>query len=78
MDGYGPETTTCNNLNGVLTFYVMDYGHTNTMSNTKVIVKVYLPNEIEPRVIVLNGEVGNAWLVCIIDHGKMQIRNCAY
>lgn len=78
MDGYGPETTTCNNLNGVLTFYVRDYGRTNTMSHTRATVKVYMPNETEPREIVLNGEVGNAWLVCIVDHGELQIRNCAY
>lgn len=78
MDGYGPETTTCNNLNGVLTFYVRDYGETNTMSNTRVSVKAYMPNETAPREIILTGDVGNVWLVCIVDHGELKIMNCAY
>lgn len=78
MDGYGPETTTCNSLNGVLSFVVRDFGETKSMSNTRVSVKVYLSDEIAPTEIVLSGDVGNEWLVCVIDHGALTVRNEPY
>lgn len=77
-DGYGPETTTIHNLNGVYTFSVVDYLETGTMAQNGAVVKVYLPGQA-PVVIQLEPDSGvdNIWTVCKIDHGKLEILNRA-
>ncbi len=77
-DGYGPETTTIHNLDGVYTFSVMDFLGTGTMAQNGATVKVYLPGQ-DPVVIELGtgSGVDNIWKVCKIDHGRLEVLNCA-
>lgn len=73
-DGYGPETTTIYDLNGVYTFSVVDFLSTGEMAQNGATVKVYLPGQ-EPVTIELDESSGveNVWTVCEIDHGKLEI-----
>lgn len=77
-NGYGPETTTIHNLNGVYTFTVVDFGNTGTMAQNGATVKIYLPGQ-DPVVVELDesSEVDNVWTVCTIDHGKLEILDTA-
>ena len=74
MDGYGPETTTIYDLNGVYTFSVIDFRSSGTMAQNGATVKIYLPGQ-DPVVIELDESSGvdNVWTVCRIDHGKLEI-----
>jgi len=76
MDGYGPETTTIYDLNGVYTFQAADYNRTGTMKEYGASVKVYLPGK-KPEVISIDpgADVKDIWIVCEIDHGKLNIIN---
>lgn len=73
-DGYGPETTTIYDLNGVYTFSVVDFLGTGTMARNGATVKIYLPGQT-PVVIELDesSRVDNVWTVCKIDHGRLEI-----
>lgn len=75
-DGYGPETTTILDLNGVYTFSVEDYTNTGTMAQYGATVKVYLPGQ-SPVTITLDASSGveDVWIVCEIDHGRLNIIN---
>ena len=77
-DGYGPETTTIYDLNGVYRFRVADFHRTRTMKEYGATVKVYLPGK-QPEVITINPEadVKDIWIVCEIDHGELNIINGA-
>ncbi len=77
-DGYGPETTTIYDLNGVYTFSVNDFLSTGTMAAQGAVVKVYLPGQ-DPVTITLPAGSGvvNDWEVCVIDHGRLEIINAA-
>lgn len=77
-DGYGPETTTIYNLDGVYTFSVVDFGGTGTMAQNGATVKIYLPGQ-DPVVVQLDTSSGvdNVWTVCKIDHGRLQVLNQA-
>lgn len=78
QDGYGPETTTIYNLDGVYRFTVADYLSTGTMAENGATVKVYLPGK-DPVTITLDSSSGveDVWDVCIIDHGELEILNRA-
>lgn len=77
-DGYGPETTTIHNLEGVYTFSVVDFTRSGTMAENGAIVKIYLPGQ-DPVVVELNTSSGveNVWNVCRIDHGRLEVLNTA-
>lgn len=76
MNGYGPETTTIYDLNGVYEFQVADFRRTGTMKQYGATVKVYLPGK-EPVTITIDSgaDVKDIWIVCEIDHGKLNIIN---
>lgn len=75
-DGYGPETTTIHDLNGVFKFTVKDFLRTGTMSQYGATVKIYLPGQ-EPVTITLDTGAGivDVWDVCEMDHGQLKILN---
>lgn len=74
LDGYGPETTTIYNLDGVFDFSVIDYGYTGTISSSGAQVKIYQGSAL---LYTLNVPAGltNSWSVCRIDHGKVVSTN---
>lgn len=75
VDGYGPETTTINNLNGVYKFVVSDFLKTGTMRQLGATVKVYLPGS-SPMVIDISSagnDIENTWEVFELDHGKLTV-----
>lgn len=76
-DGYGPETITIYDLNGVYRFSVVDYQVTSTLSQYGATVKVYLPNQSSPEVIELDPGAGinNIWEVFELNHGELIVRN---
>lgn len=78
LDGYGPETTTIYDLNGVYEFQVADFRRTRTMKEYGATVKVYLPDK-EPVTITIDPstDVKDIWIVCEIDHGKLNVINQA-
>lgn len=76
--GYGPETTTIVDLNGVFRFVVADYHATGTMAEEGATVKIYMPGESSPTVLSVPSSVENAWDVCVIDHGELEITNRPY
>lgn len=73
-NGYGPETTTIYDPNGVYEFYVVDYTQSGTMSNSGATVKIYVGNQA-PVVVNVCAGLDNEWTVCRIDHGEVQIVN---
>lgn len=77
-NGYGPETTTIHDLNGVYRFRVADYRRTGTMKQYGATVKVYLPGK-QPETITIKpgADVKDIWIVCEIDHGELKIINDA-
>lgn len=76
--GYGPETTTIYDLNGVYTFTVVDFLETGTMKENGATVKIYLPGQ-PVQTITLNAgsNVVDVWEVCTIDHGQVRVVNGA-
>lgn len=74
-DGYGPETTTVYDMNGVFRFSVEDYLQTGDMSSSGATVKVYLPGNSVPQTIEIPSGLGNIWYVCTIDHGVLSVTN---
>ncbi|MBR3637304.1 MAG: tetratricopeptide repeat protein [Lachnospiraceae bacterium] len=74
-DGYGPETTTLYDTNGVYTFSVVDFTESGTMSNSNAVVKIYLPDGSAPIEVHICGGLNNYWNVCTIDHGKVTVNN---
>ncbi|MCR4813261.1 MAG: tetratricopeptide repeat protein [Lachnospiraceae bacterium] len=74
-DGYGPETTTIYNTNGVYTFKVIDFTGSGTMSNSGAVVKIYLPDGSAPIEVNICSGLNNEWNVCTIDHGKVTVNN---
>lgn len=79
MSGYGPETTTIYNLNGIYRFWVRDYTGSGTMKNSGATVKVYLPGK-EPVTITIdpNSDIVNKWSVFELDRGVLKILNEAW
>lgn len=75
VDGYGPETTTIYDTNGVYNFYVVDYTESGTMSNSGATVKIYLPDGSAPIEVSICGGCNNGWNVCTIDHGQVTVNN---
>lgn len=73
-NGYGPETTTIYDPNGVYEFYVVDFTRSGTMSDSGATVKIYSGNQA-PVVVNVCGGLNNEWTVCRIDHGEVQIVN---
>lgn len=77
-DGYGPETTTIHDLDGVYTFTVVDFTGSGTMAEKGATVKIYLPGQAPVAVQLDAGSgVDNVWSVCEIDHGKLEVLNRA-
>ena len=78
IDGYGPETTTIYNLNGVYQFQVADFRRTGTLKQYGATVKVYLPGK-DPATITIDpgADVKDIWIVCEIDHGELNVINKA-
>lgn len=75
-NGYGPETTTIHDINGVYTFSVVDYTRSGTMSSSGATVKVYVPGQNVVTINICSG-LENRWEVCRIDHGQVEIINAA-
>lgn len=74
-DGFGPETTTIFDLNGVYRFHVFDYWGTKTIASSGAVVTVYLPDQ-SPVVIPINTSIsGDTWCVFELDHGVLNIVN---
>ena len=78
-NGYGPETITLYDLDGVYRYLVVDYRLTGTLQEYGATVKVYLPNHTQPEVITIDpgADVKNVWEVFEIDHGELRILNRA-
>lgn len=78
-NGYGPETVTLYDLNGVYRYTVVDYRVTGTLQHYGATVKVYLPNQSSPEVITIAPGAGveNIWDVFELDHGELKILNSA-
>lgn len=79
INGYGPETITLYNLNGVYRYTVVDYRLTNTLQEYGATVKVYLPGQVRPEIITVAPGAGveNIWEVFALDHGELNILNRA-
>lgn len=73
--GYGPETTTIYNLNGVFRFLVLDYTGSGAMNGSGATVTVYLPDQPVQTIQINTGITGNVWSVVEIDHGQVKIAN---
>lgn len=78
-NGYGPETVTLYDLNGVYRYVVADYRMTYTLQEYGATVKVYLPGQSQPEVITVPPGAGieNVWEVFELDHGRLNILNRA-
>lgn len=78
-NGYGPETITLYDLNGVYQYTVVDYRLTSTLQDYGATVKVYLPGQAQPEVITVSPGAGieNIWEVFELDHGELNILNRA-
>ena len=78
-NGYGPETITLYDLNGVYRYTVVDYRLTNTLQEYGATVKVYLPGQAQPEVITVSPGAGieNIWEVFELDHGELNVLNRA-
>lgn len=78
-NGYGPETITLYDLNGVYRYTVVDFRTTSTLQEYGATVKVYLPGQTQPEVITVSpgANVENIWEVFELDHGKLNILNRA-
>lgn len=78
-NGYGPETITINNLNGVYEYWVADFTASGKFQEYGATVKVYLSGESQPKVITMdsNAGVNYIWNVLVIDHGKIEVLNRA-
>lgn len=72
-DGYGPETTTIYDINGVYEFRVVDFTGSGTMSSSGAVVKVYTPDSTV-EIPICSG-LENGWDVCKIDHGVVTVTN---
>lgn len=70
--GYGPETITVYDLNGIYEFYVKDFHHTGTMGKSDVKVKVYMAQESQPIIYEIPDDVENEWKVFTLDHGSLR------
>ena len=77
--GYGPETITLYDLNGVYRYTVKDFRRTRTLQQYGATVKVYLPGQAQPEVITVapNAGIVNIWEVFELDHGELRILNRA-
>lgn len=77
-NGYGPETITLYDLEGVYRYTVVDYRLTYTLQEHGATVKVYLPGKA-PEVITIAPGAGveNIWEVFELDHGELNILNRA-
>ena len=78
VDGYGPETITLYDLNGVYKYTVVDYRSTSTLQQYGATVKVYLPGQDPVTISVEPGAgIDNYWEVFELDHGQLNIWNRA-
>lgn len=77
-NGYGPETITLYDLEGVYRYTVVDYRLTYTLQEQGATVKVYLPGKAPEVITIASGAgVENIWEVFELDHGKLNILNRA-
>ena len=71
--GYGPETITIDNLQGVYDYYVVDYRSEGTMGQLQEAkATIYMPDG-STQVIDVNPECVNVWYVLHIDHGDVSV-----
>ena len=71
-NGYGPETTTIYDPNGIYYFRVHDYTGSCMMAQSGATVTVYLPGQSPQTITLSSGYVfENDWDVLVIDHGKL-------
>lgn len=73
-NGFGPETTTIFDLNGVYSFYVADYTGSRMLSSSGAQVRIYKGDALEQVVDVCSG-AENGWFVFTIDHGEITVFN---
>ena len=75
--GYGPETITINDLQGVYDYYVVDFRSEGTMGQLgEAKVTVYMPDG-SSQVVEVNSDCINTWAVLHIDHGNVSVINAA-
>ena len=73
--GYGPETITINDLEGVYDYYVVDFRSEGTMGALgEAKVTVFMPDG-SSQVITINPNCINGWYVLHIDHGNVSVIN---
>ena len=71
-NGYGPETTTIYETDGVFRFWVHDYRETGMISQSSASVTVYLPGQSPQSFTLSSGTVSaNDWQLFVIDHGRL-------
>jgi len=76
--GYGPETTTIYNLNGMYYFWVRDRGGVYTSGWENPTVTVYLPDQPAVTITMNAGVNDHLWDVFELDHGVLRIVNNGY
>lgn len=73
--GYGPETITINDLEGVYDYSVVDFRSEGTMGALgEAKVTVFMPDG-SSQVITINPSCINGWYVLHIDHGNVSVIN---
>lgn len=75
-NGYGPETTTIYDENGIYEFNVHDFtnggdSNSSALSGSGATVKVYMPGENQPRIFSVPAGVGVWWNVFRIENGQI-------
>lgn len=75
-NGYGPETTTIYDAGGTYEFRVHDFTNgdstsSSALSASQAVVKVYLPEETQPRVFYVPEGTGVWWNVFRIENGQI-------
>lgn len=71
--GYGPETITINDLEGVYDYYVVDYRSEGTMGELGEAKVTVFMQDGSSQVIPVNPECINGWYVLHIDHGNVSV-----
>lgn len=76
QDGFGPETVTVNDVNGVYDYYVYLYHGEGTIAESGVTVKVYTTTSSTPIVFTPPaGHTGRQWDVFSINKGEISVND---
>lgn len=77
INGYGPETTTIHDTDGVYEFYVIDFLGIGSMPQEGAKVTIYLPDNTSQTINIKTSATDKClkWNVLKIDHGEVTIIN---